>query len=137
MYRPECYFYHLQTKLGERSMFSQECVKNNDHVGCVCVSQHALGGGWQTSPLADTPIQATPWADTPCQTPTHWPAFPMMATAAGSMHPTGMHSCSVLCQVCLLPQQTNHRVSRHKLSFQKFIVKTNKIVGLALQSLYS
>ena len=45
-------------------MFSQACVKNSVHGGCV--SQHALG---------QTPIP------------------PPAVTAADRKHPTGMHSC--------------------------------------------
>ena len=49
--------------------------------------------------LADTPRADTPWADTPCgqthptgQTPPWADTPPRMATAADSMHPTGMLS---------------------------------------------
>ena len=86
----------------------------------VYVSQHALGRGC-TPPRQTPPKQTPPWADTPKQIHTpfslgrhppqadthplpgqtslgrhplgrHSP-FPETATAADSMHPTGMHSC--------------------------------------------
>ena len=76
---------------------------------CVIPSVHGVGVAdtpKQTSPWVDTPWADTPKADTPLTTRQTPPGNPpqqtnppdkhpakKMATEAGSMYPTGMHSC--------------------------------------------
>ena len=85
--------YRPQRSCG-KVMFSQASVILFTGV-CVCdpVGRHSLPGQtppaqtptWADIPQTDTPwLGHPPWADTPS---------PETATAAGGMHPTGMHSC--------------------------------------------
>ena len=62
-------------------MFSQACVKNSVHRG------GGVNPPW-TPP--DTPQDTTQTPNTTRET------HPQTATAAGGMHPTGMHSCCFL-----------------------------------------
>ena len=56
-------------------MFSQACVKNFVHRGCVCIpactGADIPSGQTHTQPRADTPLGRHPWADTPHR----WPLF--------------------------------------------------------------
>ena len=67
---------------------------------CVCHSVHKAGGVclsacWDTHP---------PWADTPqcADTPVGRHPPQQTATATGSMHPTGIHSCCYLKIFCIV-----------------------------------
>ena len=94
-----CSFYHLQRSC-EGYVFTGVCLSTG---GWGCLPQRMLG--YHIPPGADTPprADAPPEADTPKETDTPSPPradtpksrHPRdMATAAGGMHPTGMHSCS-------------------------------------------
>ena len=71
-------------------------------MGGGCVYPHAMGWGVDRHPLdrhptwADPPGQIPPRQTTPLGRHLPWTDthFPKTATEAGSMHPTGMHSCS-------------------------------------------
>ena len=108
--------YGLKNKTGSKIccgqvMFSQRCVKNFVHgVGEACLP-HCMLGYTHTHPRADNPPRQTPptqtphtqtplWADTPLgrspwadTSPGRHHPTPKTATAADSIHPTGMHSC--------------------------------------------
>ena len=59
-------------------IFSEACVKNSVHRGVLGPGGSAAGGAWSGGFWSR---RGVPGGDPP------------MATAVGSMHPTGMHSC--------------------------------------------
>ena len=70
------HFYRPQMKLWEGNVFTPVCHSVHRE---GCVLQHVMGGGVHTQGRHTHPPGLTP---------------PEMATEAGDMHPTGMHSCS-------------------------------------------
>ena len=80
-------------------MFSQVCVKNSVHVGCIPAFLWAelLGRAppVQTPYLGRHPPEQTPLADNPRQTPpwVHTPSTMGYGQQAGGTHPTGTNSC--------------------------------------------
>ena len=72
-------------------MFSQACVKNSVHGGCLpqCMLGYTHSPG-QTPPFRHTP----PWVDTPLPG-RHPPPPHQTVIAADGMHPIGMLSCLI------------------------------------------
>ena len=88
----------------EKVMFSQVCVKNSVLRGRVYPSMH-----WGRHPPAQCMLGYThPQADTPPR---------QTATAADSTHPTGMHSCFLLCQSSSICRFQSHS---HVMAYTHF-----------------
>ena len=83
----------LLITVGKRScgkvMFSQACVKNFVHGGCM--PQCMLGYTHSPPTRADTPRQTHQWVDTPQAD--NSPSPEQTATVVNGKRPTGMHSC--------------------------------------------
>ena len=102
--RPLTYCYCPQRSYG-KVIFSQACVKNSVHGGCLpqCMlgytPQEQTPGSRHPPPAADTPLGPDPPQDQTPRSRHHPPPGKQTAAygqrAAGT-HPTGMHSC-LLC----------------------------------------